>query len=217
MEYEVVEYGDIAVSYTRDLDGGGRTFGQAYIPFVRERIGRVDRVLEWCAGPGFIGFSMLAEGICESLDLMDVNADAVVAARRTVERNGLSNRVRVHHAGDLDNLPDGLVWDLVVGNPPHAPNHTAIPGYDMPTLIYLDPDWAAHRRFYRAVRRRLCPGGSVLVQENSAFSQPGHFIGMIEESGLHVDGVHDAGRGYYWIWSRPLAEAAVHAKPYVAG
>ena len=54
------------------------------------------RVFEWCAGPAFIGFSLLGKGQCETLCLADINPTSVAACRRTLADNGLSGRVTVY-------------------------------------------------------------------------------------------------------------------------
>src|ERR1700680_4449373 len=61
-------YGDIHVRYKKHLDGGGRTFGRDFIPFFDDRkMPRQARVFEWCTGPGFIAFSLLAYGFADTL------------------------------------------------------------------------------------------------------------------------------------------------------
>ncbi|WP_185921642.1 methyltransferase [Streptomyces sp. WAC06614] len=200
-------YGSLSVSYTDGLDGGGNTFGRAYEPFVRDRIGRVGSVFEWCAGPGFIGFSLLAAGLCDRLDLGDVNPDAGAAVGRTVAENDLHGRVRFHLSDGFEAVPDDLRWDLMVGNPPHVNAAAAASHYQRTRspLIWKDTDWAIHRDFYAAAPGRLRPGGSVLVQENHRFSTPEDFTGMAEESGLEVVGAFACGAGYedyYFLWSR---------------
>ena len=98
-KWEQLTYGDVRVHYKRHLDGGGSSFGQDYIPFLHDRgMPRQSRVLEWCAGPGFIGFSLLGFGMCETLCLADVNPQAVAACRRTIDDNGLANRVALYHS-----------------------------------------------------------------------------------------------------------------------
>src|SRR2546426_1421833 len=65
-----------------DLDGGGVSFGQDYPRVLRGiGLGQCDRVFEFCAGPGYIGYSLLAHGFCKQLVLADVNPAAVQAAR----------------------------------------------------------------------------------------------------------------------------------------
>jgi methylase of polypeptide subunit release factors len=212
MTYSVVDYGSVRVSYTADLDGGGNDFGQAYVPFVQEHLGPVDSVFEWCAGPGFIGFALLAAGLCRSLDLGDVNPAAGAAVTRTLEQNGLGERVRFHESDCFTQIPGDLRWDLVVGNPPHM-NTPAVSPYQRghSPLIWQDTAWGIHRRFYRQVRDRLRPGGSVIIQENRHFSGPDDFMRMIGDSGLEVVGDHVCGHGhedYYFLWSRVPGEAS---------
>src|SRR5579862_2277461 len=56
-----VNYGAIRVHFKKHLDGGGSSFGQDLVTFLELRgMPQQRRVFEWCAGPGFIGFSLLA-------------------------------------------------------------------------------------------------------------------------------------------------------------
>lgn len=179
--YSTVRYGGIDVCWTPDLDGGGMSFGQDYLPVVANLFGHVDRVCEFCAGPGFIGFSLLANGLCESLVLVDVNPAAVAAARETVRRNGLEDRVSVYLSDGLAGVPTTEQCDLFVANPPNFP----YPVGDAASLLSDDLDWKLHRNFYADVVRFLAPGGSVLLQKNSEGGTPADFIPMIEAGGLH--------------------------------
>jgi SAM-dependent methyltransferase len=182
-----VRYGDVSVHYTRHLDGGGSSFGQEYIPLLRDRaMPRQARVFEWCAGPGFIGFSLLGFGLCETLCLADVNPQALAACRRTIAASGLSDRVSVYRSDNLTGIPPDERWDLVVGNPPH---------FDIAQsgeLRFADPGWRLHREFFAAVGRFLKPGGVILIQENNQGSAPDMFRAMIEEAGLSLVAVHGA-------------------------
>src|SRR6476646_6270546 len=94
--YYKVKYGDIAVNYVPEIDGGGMTFGQQFLKVLPPRTGRVKHAFEFCAGPGFIGFAMLAAGLCERLTLADVNPAAVRACEQTIRENGLGDRVKVY-------------------------------------------------------------------------------------------------------------------------
>ena len=86
----------IRVNYLYRLDGGGTSFGQDYIPYLRNRgMPRRARTFEWCAGPGFIGFSLLGCGLTETLCPADINPDAVGACHRSINDNGLATRVNV--------------------------------------------------------------------------------------------------------------------------
>lgn len=216
-KYEWITYGKILVAFTRDLIGGGTSFGQAYIPFVKENFSKVDRVFEWCAGPGFIGFSLLDHGLCNSLILADKEQAAVDAAMTSVHMNGLTRAVSVHRSDCLDDIPSHESWDLVVGNPPHSHVDNVMP--ELPSIIYYDRDWSAHHRFYSQVSTFLRPGGSVLIIEDARYSNPSDFkpmiekaglqwVGsfdakpMIEQTGLQWEGSPDAAKNYYFIWSK---------------
>ena len=79
------DYPGVRVHYKKKLAGGGQRFGQDYLRFLHEsKMPTQNRVFEWCAGPAFIGFSLLAHGLCETLCLADVNPSAVRACRRTI-------------------------------------------------------------------------------------------------------------------------------------
>jgi len=202
-DYLVSKFGGLEVAWTPDLDGGGRAFGQDYIPLVQHLFGRVRTVAEFCAGPGFIGFSLLAHGCCERLVLVDVNPRALDAVRETVRRNGLGDRVTWHLSNGLDDVPDTERWDLVVANPPHFPAPVA----EQVSMITDDLGWALHAAFYARVGGFLAAGGSVLLQENSEGSVPEDFLPMIAAGGLDHAGTlwfggGQGGPGFYYLWSR---------------
>ena len=175
------------VSYKLHLDGGGSTFGQDFVPLLRHRgMPKVARAFEWCAGPGFIGFSLLAQGLCDTLCLADVNPEAVAACRRSVARNRLEAKVAVYLSDNLEDIPASEQWDLVVSNPPHFVDS------GIGHLRYHDPDWRVHRGFFGTVARHLKPGGVVVLQENNAGSTPDTFTAMIADAGLRLVFVQDA-------------------------
>jgi predicted RNA methylase len=181
-----VQYGDIRVHYKRHLEGGGRHFGQDFIEVLRRRgMPAQGRAFEWCAGPGFIGFSLLAHGLCRSLCLADLNEDSVYACRRTIRDNGLGDRVPVYHSDNLRSIPASEKWDLVVSNPPHF-----IDAYAGDWRAY-DEDWHIHREFFDTVGNFLNPGGVIVLQENNMGSTVESFRGMIEDAGLSIVFVDD--------------------------
>ena len=216
-KYEWISYEKTLVAFTRDLIGGGTSFGQAFVPFVKENLGKVDRVFEWCAGPGFIGFSLLAHGLCNSLALADKEQAAVNAAMTSVHVNGLTRAVSVYNSDFLDDIPTHDSWDLVVANPPHSQVDDVMP--ELPSIIYFDEDWSAHHRFYSQISRFLRPEASVLIIEDARYSDPSDFKPMIEKAGLQWIGSFDAkpmlekaavqwegsteaAERYYFVWSK---------------
>jgi hypothetical protein len=118
--YRTATYAGIAVSYKAHLDGGGSTHGQDFIPMLHRRgMPKQKRVFEWCAGPGFIGFSLLAHGLAETLCLADVTtADVFIpivadAGLKTVFVQGCAGRrtadTHVYYVGVMrpDDPPPG--------------------------------------------------------------------------------------------------------------
>ena len=189
MAYAKVCYQDIEVSYLPELDGGGMDFGQEYVWVIPARIGAVEHLFEFCAGPGFIGFSLLAHGLCRRLTLADINPAAVEACRATIRDDKLEDRVSVYRSDCLDDIPHSERWDLIVGNPPHWPSDEAKYAGDR---RMWDPDLRIHRKFYGSVRPRLKPGGKILLQENGSATGVEHFREMIEGNGLRIEDVFKA-------------------------
>lgn len=179
--WQHVTYGGTRVRFKKHLDGGGRDFGQDFIPFLELRhMPRQRRVFEWCAGPGFIGFSLMAHGLAETLCLADVNPEAVEACRRTIVENGLAARATVYHSDNLKNIPDSERWDVVVSNPPHFADDW------IGDLRTYDHDWHIHRGFFSAVGGFLKPGGVIVLQENNRGSTAETFRPMIDAAGLSI-------------------------------
>jgi tRNA1(Val) A37 N6-methylase TrmN6 len=180
-------YGDIHVRYKKHLDGGGRTFGRDFIPFFDDRqMPKQARVFEWCTGPGFIAFSLLAYGFADTLCLADVNPLAVEACRRTVRENGLSGKVSIYLSDNLKDIPPSEKWDLVVSNPPHFDQD--------PSIIDLrsrDIGWQIHRDFFADIGKFLKPGGVIILQESNQGSTAETFRAMIEEAGFQIVFVHN--------------------------
>ncbi len=193
---QVFNVNGIKVHYESELDGGGTSFGMLFVPIVKRYIGHANKCLEAFSGPGFIGFSLLAYGLCDELVLADINPRAVDFVRLTVRENGLEGRVRYYVSDVLDGIPSGEIFDLVVANPPHF-NETTVNAFctqcnccdkDVELLKALDRGWTLHRRFYESVGRYLSNGGNVMLIENSEGSRPEEFIQMIKDGDLsHVD------------------------------
>ncbi len=176
-----VRYAGIAVSYLPRLDGGGRDFGQDFIPIVREKLGKVGKVCEFGSGPGFIGFSLLANGLCDSLSLIDINPEAIKFVRKTIRENGLEDKVSVYLSDGLKKVPSTERWDLVVSNPPHFGGSVSEWGGDM---RIFDPDWSIHKDFYRMVKKFLNDNGSVIFVENGMGSKAGQWRKLAVQNGL---------------------------------
>ena len=176
----VAYYGPIAVFDRPEHHMGGLAFGRGVPRVLNELgIGRCRRLFEFCAGPGYVGYSLLAAGWCETLVLADIDPAAVAAARRTASHNGLEDRVTVYESDVLDDIPGSEEWDLVIGNPPHFLPDPA----RHPSMKVFDSDWQVHERFYAAAKWYVRSGGLVIMSENTAAADPELFADMIRRGG----------------------------------
>lgn len=189
--WEIVRYRDIKVFYKPKLHGGGMDFGQDYVPVVKELFGGVNSLCEFASGPGFIGFSLLAHGLCNKLCLVDINPEAVECCNETIRENHLEGKVSVYVSDVFDKVPRSEKWDLVVGNPPFF--NTGVYG-GKEDLLGTDPGWDIHKRFYRDVAWHLREGSSTLLLEALIASNPKLWEGMAVKNGLHFVKVFQVGK-----------------------
>jgi len=179
---------DFEVSYNSDEDGGGTWFGQEYVAVVQQRYQRrFRRCLEWCSGPGFIGFALLAHDLCDYVVLMDRHLPVTESVRDTTQRNAVEHRVSFYCCDAIAQLPDSEQFDLIVANPPHF---LECPGNANYQRIAVDTDWQIHHEFFNHVRAYMTPDSTILLQENQAGSLdgPAEFRDMIERAGLKTTG-----------------------------
>jgi tRNA1(Val) A37 N6-methylase TrmN6 len=181
----------IEVFYKIELDGGGTTFGQDYLPVLISRYpGRVfNRAYEWCSGPGFIGFSILSHGICQTLCLSDLYDPSIVAADLTIEleSNQCRDLVTTYLCKDVALIPKHEQFDLVVANPPHFNDFDGIPPNDYTGIrISKDINWQAHRNFFNNIKQHLTSDGIILLQEHIHGAKLDDLSDMIEQNGLRI-------------------------------
>lgn len=146
-------------------------------------VGRCGRLFEFCAGPGYIGYALLANGWCETLALSDIDGESIATAMRTAAYNRIEDRVAGYASDVLDDIPASEKWDVVVGNPPafesHPDKHLAAGDWDRG----FDTNWNVRRRFYASVKAHMNPGGVVVMSENVRGSDPAVFEEMIRAGG----------------------------------
>jgi methylase of polypeptide subunit release factors len=165
--------GGLEVFYRPAFDGSGRTLAPHFIQLLRSGLPFsctsqiFENVFEWCAGPGFLGFSLLAEGLCRKLVLADINPAAIALASKTVTKNKVSGSVSTFVSDNLRSIPPQN-FDLIVANPPNYfalnPAHPFYSRYK-DDLRPNDPGWKIHRDFYSSVSDFLSPGGTLLISE----------------------------------------------------
>lgn len=183
----IVAYNGIKVYDKPNLHGEGITIGPDYIRVLLELgIGRVEHIYEFCSGPGYIGFMLLANGFCKKLTLADINEEAIEMEKKTVRENNIDEYVNIYHSDIFDKIPNNQKFDLIVGNPPHFQLNQKMGNTELgeKNLKAYDHDWNIHRRFFSEVKKYMKPGGHVVLQENTQGGMnETTFLDMIESGG----------------------------------
>jgi methylase of polypeptide subunit release factors len=199
MEYVTTGNKKISVYYDSWMDGGGMWFGIDYIQVIQQRYpGRkFDHCLEWCSGPGYIGFELLDHDVCERLCLLDIYQPAIDRANETIAKlpDQYQHHVSAYCLPAVSGLPITKQFDLVVANPPHF---LECPGNENIQRIKVDTKWSAHREFFVSIKQHLRPDGVILLQENQAGSllREQDFVKDIDAAGLKITAVFDS-KHYY--------------------
>jgi methylase of polypeptide subunit release factors len=183
---------DIAVWCDGEMYGGGENFGQQYVPVLKTLYPekKFQNCLEWCSGPGFIGFGLLANDQIENLYLADIFKPALYACEKTIEHlpaKYQTNTIKTLHIDRITDIDSNLKFDLIVGNPPHW--DWKIPPYTanfFSERINADNDWNIHREFFSNVKKYLTPDGTIILQEAAKASGPETFRQMIEDNDLKI-------------------------------
>ena len=167
---EVFRIKDLNVQYTPELNGGGTYIGQDFLNVLKHKYPnkKFTRCLDWCSGPGFIGFTLLAHNYCDSLCLIDSNSQAIKYACQSIENTPFKNLTTTYNISSIKDLPIQEKFDLVVSNPPHFnlevywQEHI----HQNNKLIYLDQDWQIHYDFFRNIKSHLTDNGVIILQES---------------------------------------------------
>ena len=172
------------------LDGGGRVWGWEF-PYELRKLQptrKFNRCLDWCSGPGYCGFEMLDNGLCDSLALMDLHDLAIHYANVSIDANQCRDRVIAYHADAISKLPIHERFDLVIGNPPHSPGVDESLDADQ-TRILSDVGWNTHREFFNNIGNYLTDDGVIWLCENiSLGAGPVEvFEPMIRDNGLKIN------------------------------
>lgn len=191
------------VSSVEELDGGGKLLAPIFLDILKDK--HFDTLFEWCCGPGWIGLWLLENGICDNLVLADINPRAIWHAKKSIQQLGYGDRVQAFVSDNLNDVPDNLVFDGVVGNPPNycniQTNHPV--GYLRYDLRPSDPGWNIHRQFYSQIPGYLRDTSEMYIGEVALYDKKVKFVGavydlrpqiplftfskMIEEQGLMID------------------------------
>ncbi len=132
---------------------------------------RTVTVLDFGTGSGALILSMI--GAVEGIEAhaLDISVEALAVARENARRLGFENRVQFHLSDRFSGLPDGLVFDLILANPPYIPTGEIA---DLaPEVRDFDPQLALDGGldgldFYRYLaiegKGRLISGGCLMME-----------------------------------------------------
>jgi release factor glutamine methyltransferase len=133
------------------ITGMSHLLGEAVLADVRE----TDRVLDMGTGCGVN--AILAASKAGRVVAVDINPNAVDAARHNAERNGVADRIEVRQS-DVFSDVDGE-FDMIIFDPPFrwfAPR-------DLLEVATADENYRALTVFFRNARRHLTPAGRMLI------------------------------------------------------
>ena len=182
------------VFYTNETNGGGDYFAIEYIDLVKEWYVKVDSILEWCAGPGFIGYGMFANNLCNKISFNDKFKSAIDQLEKTKLNSKNPDDIKIYNGGSLSTIPETEKCDLIVGNPPHWKDiqsaetslNLQFKSFKHVNDILVDTDWKSHTLFYQIAKKLLSDKGKIVLQENLKGSTPKTFERMINDSGLKI-------------------------------
>jgi methylase of polypeptide subunit release factors len=175
--------------YDAKLDGGGGIFGinMLKMDFMNKFYGSDLSVCEMCSGPGFIGFYLKNNNLCNDITLVDINENNRKYIEKTVSENKLEN-VEFIVSDGFDNV--FKKFDLILMNPPHHgvinPDNDKI-FVDEMKLINYDKKWKFHENFYHNVGNFLEKNGVAVIVENHLGSTKHDFLPMIDRKVFGVE------------------------------
>jgi methylase of polypeptide subunit release factors len=191
---------NIDVYYTNETNGGGDFLALEYIEVIKEWYGKVNHTLEWCAGPGFIGYALLANELCNKISFLEMHYPSVEMCQKTKHNSRFKDNIEIYFSDSLSAIPLQEKFDLVVGNPPHWKNIESASralnfdkiGVDIRTIprlteVLVDENWKSHFNFFTKIKPLLSDNGRILLQENLTGSDPKEFKEMVDEANLKIN------------------------------
>jgi len=180
---EEVYFGNIKISYHPSMDGGGikkaPMFAKILSMVSPNKI--FEHCLEWCSGPGFIGFNILSQGLCKKLDLADIWKPSLQAAKTAVHLH----EVNTHHIRRLIDIPQ-TQYDLIVGNPPWRPQNLLGDFGSSDLRLICDPGLQTCKEFFEDVSNYLRQDGMIVLCQGKLFTGPADFVEMVDQAGLQI-------------------------------
>ena len=149
--------------YTDELDGGASYHANLFVPELK-KIGRgFSKCMEMFSGVGITGLSLVLEGICDRVDLVDINPKCKDYALYNIKAASLESRARFIISDLFKDVGDND-YDLIIGNPPRVPDPSRVE--PSKRLKAVDVDYNIHKEFLRHLSEHLSPRGFALLLED---------------------------------------------------
>jgi len=202
LEIVQIDLGGYKISTSGQLDGYGYKHINDILDSFRNLIkddclaGKVfTNGMEWCSGPGYIGFMMMRYGMIHNCVFTDIHEPLSDVVNKSISDNMLlikPRKVEFIPSNNFSNIPKQK-FDIIFGNPPHfsfaddwkPENQEEFDLYD-DDRKHQDKDWKIHQDFFSNVSEYLEEDGCILLMENMKGSNLGTFNSMITENNLKV-------------------------------
>lgn len=169
--------------------------------------------MEWCSGPGYIGFSMLSTNIIKNCVFSDIHKPLSKVVNKSISVNSLEDRTKFICSNNFNDIPKKK-FDVIFGNPPHfhfpkgwKPDNKEEYVTYQEKRKFQDQDWKIHQDFFNNVSEYLENDGSILLMENVKGSSPETFKDMIEKNNLKITKAFKSSKWPDDIWYMKINHA----------
>ena len=184
----------IKIKYHPSMEGGGIYRSPMFIEVLSliapNRI--FNHCLEWCSGPGFIGFSLLGKGLCKQLDLADIWQPSLTAAKAVKA----PCNVDTWHIRNLCDIQPPRMYDLIVANPPWWPGNLL---HNQHNRLGADPELTTLKKFFIDAKNYLTPDGIIVLIEGQTYTGPKDISNALVDTGLELTQVLERSDQWHWF------------------
>jgi len=184
----------IKIKYHPSMEGGGIYRAPMFLEVLSliapNRI--FNHCLEWCSGPGFIGFSVLGKGLCKQLDLADIWQPSLTAASEVKA----PCKINTWHIRNLSDIQPPRLYDLIVANPPWWPGNLL---HNQHNRLGSDPNLATLKKFLIDAKNYLTPDGLIVLGEGQTYTGPKDIVNVLAGTGLELTKVLQRSDEWHWF------------------
>ncbi|MFT4520342.1 MAG: ribosomal protein L3 glutamine methyltransferase [Halioglobus sp.] len=139
-----------------------------------------DQILDLCCGAGSIGLAAAHYLQDATVDLLDIDTQALGLARENTKLLGLEDRVNIIESNLLDSVPD-TGYDLILSNPPYVDANDLA---SMPPEYHHEPELALSSGpdGLTLTHRILATSGALLSPEGLLIVEVGNSWNSLEEA-----------------------------------